>query len=171
MFPRIFVFVCGYTTYSLVNIKFFLCVESLINIKFFPNIGLFRGHKWIPVEILVHICAHCTVYHIFWQICNIRSKCPRNTLFNPHYAWCYRYRIPFNFLIGSWQANALDKSEKEIKMVKCDVYCRTLDLVVSSTSGGGCNDWQARLANLHEWVRVILDALFLRPCATSEQNA
>ena len=34
-----------------------------------------------------------------------------------------------------------------------------------------CNGLQARLANLHEWVRVSLGAPFIWPCATSKQKA
>ena len=34
-----------------------------------------------------------------------------------------------------------------------------------------CSGWQARLANLQEWVRVSLGAPFIWPCATSKQKA
>ena len=39
------------------------------------------------------------------------------------------------------------------------------------TSGGVTVSKQARLANLHEWVRVSLGAPFIWPCATSKQRA
>ena len=35
---------------------------------------------------------------------------------------------------------------------------------------GWCNSRQARQANLHEWNRVSLGALLIRPCATSKQK-
>ena len=35
---------------------------------------------------------------------------------------------------------------------------------------GWCNGLQARLANLHKWVKVSLGPSFIWPCVTFEQN-
>ena len=53
----------------------------------------------------------------------------------------------------------------------------TLSVLLLPTSHGRvrrlcwCNGWQARLANLHEWVRVSLGAPSTWPCATSKQKS
>ena len=55
------------------------------------------------------------------------------------------------------------------------IYSTTTSILQLYSNGCGhlwwCNGSQARLANLHEWVRVSLGTPFIRPCAASKQKA